>query len=55
MLEVEQASVNVEAQARLEQIRAQMGIATAPAAAPATEPAAQPAAQPAEGGTPPAG
>lgn len=36
MLEVEHASMNVEAQARLEQIRSQLGIATAPAEAPAT-------------------
>ncbi|NLA34079.1 MAG: PspA/IM30 family protein [Actinobacteria bacterium] len=46
MLEVQQAAVNVEAQARLEQIRSQLGIAgessaaTAPAAAPAESPAA---------------
>lgn len=41
MLEVEQASINVEAQARLEEIRSQMGLSTAPTDAPqvATEPA----------------
>ena len=58
MLEVEQASANTEAQARLEEIRSSLGIATAPtaAAAPAApaeavaEPAAQPAAAP-EAGT----
>jgi hypothetical protein len=33
MLEVEQASMNVEAQARLSQIRAQLGIGPAPTAA----------------------
>ncbi|MEZ5378759.1 MAG: PspA/IM30 family protein [Acidimicrobiales bacterium] len=41
MLEVEQASINVEASARLSEIRAQLGLDTAatsePAAAPATE------------------
>ena len=54
MLEVEQAAANSEAQTRLAQIRAQLGIApgaadAAPAAeaAPATEPA--PAAEPAPG------
>jgi len=52
MLEVEHAAVNIEAQARLEQIRSQLGIATAPAveavAAPAeVQPAeAQPATEP---------
>jgi phage shock protein A len=41
MLEVEQAAQNVEAQARLDAIRSQLGIetTTAPAAAPATAPA----------------
>ena len=36
MLEVEQASLNVEAQARLEELRSQMGLgaSTAPAAEP---------------------
>lgn len=51
MLEVEQASQNLEAQARLDEIRSQMGIAPAvapaapvdtPAVAPATEPPAEP-------------
>ena len=47
MLEVEHAAMNVEAQARLEQIRSQLGIATAPTAetTPAiTEPTTAPAA-----------
>ncbi|MFN8050614.1 MAG: PspA/IM30 family protein [Acidimicrobiales bacterium] len=53
MLEVEHASLNVEAQSRLEQIRSEMGIGTAPAAAAAAAP--QAAAEPAtatEGETP---
>ena len=45
MLEVEQASINVEAQARLEEIRSQMGLGGTPAAAPVTEPATEPAAE----------
>lgn len=60
MLEVEQAAMNTEAQARLEEIRSQLGIASAPtpaeAPAPAvesapaaTEPASEPQQQPAEG------
>jgi phage shock protein A len=64
MLEIEQASMNTEAQARLAEIRSQLGIAGAPAAVaapspdqlqaapaepPAAEPAAEPQAQPAEG------
>jgi len=46
MLEVEQASINVEAQARLSEIRSKLGIAdaAAPAGEPATEPATGPAA-----------
>lgn len=40
MLEVEQASINVEAQARLSEIRSKLGIAEAPAEPTATEPAA---------------
>jgi len=48
MLEVEQASMNAEAQARLAQIRDQLGIAAPAPAAPATEPAQQ------EGGGAPA-
>ncbi len=43
MIEVEQASINVEAQARLSEIRSKLGIAEAPAAAPTAEPAAEPA------------
>jgi len=38
MLEVEQASINVEAQARLEEIRSQMGLSTAASTAPADAP-----------------
>jgi phage shock protein A len=49
MLEVEQASLDVEAQARLSQIRAQLGLAPAETAAPAVG-AAEP--QTAEGSTP---
>jgi phage shock protein A len=61
MLEVEQAAMNTEAQARLEEIRSQLGIASAPAPAEApapavesapaaaTEPATEPQQQPAEG------
>ncbi|MGH8976476.1 MAG: PspA/IM30 family protein [Acidimicrobiia bacterium] len=55
MLEVEQAQINAEAQARLSQLRTQLGLpapateaATTPAT-PATEPAQQPAQQPASG------
>jgi phage shock protein A len=43
MLEVEQASINVEAQARLEEIRSQMGLSTAPTDAPEAAPATEPA------------
>ena len=39
MLEVEQAAMNTEATARLDAIRAQLGIASSPAAAPADAPA----------------
>src|SRR3954464_8975504 len=42
MLEVEQASMNAEAQSRLAQIRDQLGIAAPAQAAPATEPAPAP-------------
>ena len=51
MLEVEQASLNVEAQGRLSEIRAQLGLeeATAPAAEAPLQEAPQPQAQPAEG------
>jgi hypothetical protein len=47
MLEVEQASLNTDAQARLSQIKAQLGLGDAPAAAaapatPVTAPVAQP-------------
>jgi hypothetical protein len=58
MLEVEQASINVEAQARLSEIRSKLGIvdaeapATEPATAPAAEPAAQPIAEPAPASEP---
>lgn len=48
MLEVEQASINVEAQARLEEIRSQLGLGTAPATDTATAAAPQTAT---EGGT----
>jgi phage shock protein A len=47
MLEVEQASINVEAQARLSEIRSKLGIEDAAEATPATEPATEPATQPA--------
>jgi phage shock protein A len=64
MLEIEQASINTEAQARLSQIRAELGIAPSSQEGeellkaaeqleqtqPAAQPAAKPAAQPAEGG-----
>jgi phage shock protein A len=67
MLEIEQASINTEAQARLSQIRAELGLAPSEQegeellkaadqlqqSPPAGEPAAQPAAQPAEGGATP--
>jgi phage shock protein A len=46
MLQVEQAAMNVEAQARLSQIRSQLGLDTAPAATSATEPAAAIQAEP---------
>ena len=64
MLEVEQAAMNSQAQTRLAEIRAQLGLAPAetaagevgagtPAAEAAPSPAAEPAAEPAtEGGTP---
>jgi len=52
MLEVEHAAQNTEAQVRLAEIRAQLGLAPGEAAAPASEPAAQPAAQPAQEPTP---
>ena len=56
MIEVEQAQINAEAQARLSQLRTQLGL-PAPASeagtpAPATEPAQQPAQQPASGDQP---
>ena len=62
MLEVEQASINVEAQARLSEIRSKLGIADAAAPAATTEPtttepaAGEPAtaeSTPAESGTEP--
>jgi phage shock protein A len=43
MLEVEQAAANTEAQARLAQIRAQLGLSPATSSEPAVEPAAEPA------------
>jgi phage shock protein A len=49
MLEVEQASINVEAQSRLEQIRSQLGLGATPAEAPAAETATE--SQPAAGDT----
>ena len=54
MLEVEQAAANSEAQTRLAQIRAQLGLSPAsapavPEAAPAAEPAVAPEATPGEG------
>ena len=51
MLEVEQAAMNTEAQARLSEIRSQLGIeapATTPAVGAATEPATEPATPAAE-------
>ena len=47
MLEVEQASVNFEAQARLSEIRSKLGIGEAATAEATTSPATQPATQPA--------
>jgi phage shock protein A len=55
MMEVEQAQINAEAQARLSQLRTQLGLpgpASEPATTPATEPAQQPAQQPATGDQP---
>jgi phage shock protein A len=51
MIEIESAARNSEAQGRLAEIRAQLGLtpAAADAALPTAEPAAQPAAAPAEG------
>jgi hypothetical protein len=49
MLEVEQAAANTEAQARLAQIRAQLGLAPAATEAAAPEAVAEPA--PGEPGT----
>ena len=43
MLEVEHAAMNTEAQARLEQIRSQLGLASTPESAPASEATAAPA------------
>jgi hypothetical protein len=48
MLEIEQAARNTEAQGRLAEIRAQLGLAPAAAEAPSVE---QPAAQPQQPGT----
>ena len=53
MLEVEQASINVEAQARLSEIRSKLGIADAAEAPAAAEPAAEaPTTAPAAEGSP---
>jgi len=41
MIEIEQASVNVEAQSRLEQLKSELGLGTAPAAAEQAIPAAE--------------
>ncbi|CAN5489383.1 PspA/IM30 family protein [soil metagenome] len=49
MLEIEQAALNTEAQARLSEIRSQLGLDSTPAEAPAVE--AAPAASEAEGST----
>ncbi len=49
MLEVEQAAANTEAQARLAQIRAQLGLSPAETAAPAAASEPSPAAEPAPG------
>ena len=46
MLEVEQASLNVEAQGRLSEIRSQLGLDAAPATAPAVETQTEPQAEP---------
>ncbi len=43
MIEVEQAAMSSQARSKLEELRAQMGLASAPAAAPAVEQSAQPA------------
>jgi phage shock protein A len=56
MLEVEQAQMSAEAQARLSELRSELGLATAPgesAAEPAEQPAEAPPEQPAEKGTSP--
>ena len=50
VLEVEQATANVEAQSRLSQLRSELGLETAPAAAAAGAPAGEPA--PGRPGTP---
>lgn len=52
MLEIEQAALNTEAQARLSEIRSQLGLdaPSAPAAAPAEAPAAAPQAEPGAAG-----
>ncbi|MGH9276922.1 MAG: PspA/IM30 family protein, partial [Acidimicrobiales bacterium] len=52
MLEVEQAQMSVEAQARLDTIREQLGIAPA-TGTPAVEPGAAAGSAGAEGGSPP--
>ena len=54
MLEVEHAAMNTEAQARLEQIRSQLGLASTPASTPAAEAAPEPAVAEAGSGDAPA-
>ncbi len=51
VLEVEQATANLEAQSRLSELRSELGLEAAPADQPATEPAREPAAG-AEGAPP---
>jgi phage shock protein A len=46
VLEIEQATANVEAQSRLSQLRAELGLEGAPAPAAVEQPASQPQAQP---------
>jgi phage shock protein A len=53
MAEIEQASANVEAQSRLEQMRAELGLAPAPASSSPAEPAAVESPAPADPPQPP--
>ena len=48
ILEVEQATANVEAQSRLSQLRAELGLDPAETATPIAAPTAEPAAEPVE-------